>query len=132
MSIRLFRTLALAAVALALALPAARSEEASPKKADQPKSRQFTGILESVDAAAGTCTIKKVGKDKQAVVKTFKCAPDCKMTAAGKDAASLADYKAGDKVTVHYTAAGDQLLCQKMALKPAKQPKEEPKEEKKD
>ncbi len=124
MSSRLFRSLSLvtvAAVAVALASPAARAEDAKPAKE---KKHQWTGTIESCDATAGTCTIKKM-KDKKEESKTFTCAADCKMMGADDKPATMADLKPGEKVTVSYTAEGDKLVCHSLTIKPPKAPKAE-------
>jgi Cu/Ag efflux protein CusF len=103
--VRTTMAVSLAAVALAFALPASAED-----KPDKPKKRQYTGTIESIDATAGTVTLKK--KDE---TKTFTCAPDCKMSTADKKEATLGDYKVGDKITVSYTEEDGKLLCKKMA-----------------
>jgi Cu/Ag efflux protein CusF len=113
----------LAAVALALALPA-RAEEEGGKKAEKPKRHEFTGTIESMDAATSTVVIKK--KDE---TKTFTCAPDCKMRTADKKEAALSDFKVGDKVLCSYTEEDGKNICHKMGPPRAKKEKGE-KEEK--
>ncbi len=95
--------------------------------ADKPKKLQFTGTVESVDTATGTCTVTKVGKDKQAVTKTFRCTDACTYVTHGRGTATLDAFVAGDKVTVSYIEAGDQLLCHKLSLNIQKPKKEKPK-----
>jgi len=123
MSHRLFRSLSLvtiAAVAVAFTQPARAEDAAKDAKPKHTKDkRHWTGTLESIDATAGTCTVMK-GKNKKEDSKTFKCAADCKVIGADDKPATLADAKAGDKVTITYTDDGTTLLCHSMEIKPPK------------
>ncbi len=84
------------------AAPAEKKEAAAAKKAAPAKKavkKQVTGEVTAVDAKANTLTVK--GKKGDVTLST-----DDKTTVmAGKDKKTLADVKAGDKVTVHYTEA---------------------------
>jgi Cu/Ag efflux protein CusF len=102
----------LAAVALAFTIPA----QAEDKKPDKPKHHVFTGVIDAIDAKAGTLTVKK--KDES---KTFSCAADAKFATATKKEAALADFKVGDKVTVSYSEEGTKLIAHKVMT-----PKEKP------
>lgn len=117
--VRTAMAVSLAAVALAFALPA-RAED----KPEKPKKRQYTGTIESIDSTAGTVTLKK--KDE---TKTFACDAACKMSTADKKEATLADFKAGDKVTCMYTEEGDKLICHKMSPPKSKKKDKEEKSE---
>jgi Cu/Ag efflux protein CusF len=106
--LRAVTTLSIAAIALAFAAPV-RGQEAAPKP-EKPKRHAFTGIIQSVDAAAGTVI---VNKDKES--KTFKVGDKTKYSTADKKEAALADLKAGDKVTVAYTEDAGVLTAHKIA-----------------
>lgn len=82
--------LALAAVALAetKAAPAKPVEPAKKAEAKKERSHQITGIVEAVDDAAGTLTVR--GKKESVSVKV-------------KDEVSLEKIQVGDKVLVNYT-----------------------------
>ncbi len=82
--------LVLAAVALAetKAAPAKPVEPAKKAEAKKERSHQITGIVEAVDGAAGTLTVK--GKKESVSVKV-------------KDEGSLDKIQVGDKVLVNYT-----------------------------
>ncbi len=99
--------IALAGAILCLA-QTARAEE---KKAEKPKPHESTGVIESVDAKAGTVTIKH---KKESV--TFTAAADIKFGHKGeKVAMTIADLKVGDRVTVHYTEEGDKKIAHKVS-----------------
>ena len=84
--------------------------------------KQVTGEVTAVDAKANTLTVK--GKKGDVMVST-----DDKTTVmAGKDKKTLADVKAGDKVTVNYTEADGKNVAAKVAIKAAPAKKEEKKE----
>jgi Cu/Ag efflux protein CusF len=87
------------------------------KKADKP--RQLTGEITAVDPTAGTVTInsKKEGS------KTFSVTATTKFGGEGKDI-TIADLKAGDKVTIHYTEADSKLVASKVGkVDPTKEKK---------
>jgi len=84
--------------------------------------KQVTGEVTAVDAKANTLTVK--GKKGDVMVST-----DDKTTVmAGKDKKTLADVKAGDKVTVNYTEADGKNVAAKVAIKAAPAKKAEKKE----
>jgi Cu/Ag efflux protein CusF len=114
---------AMTAVALAtlIALPT-YAEDA--KKADKPKSRQFTGEITAVDAAAKTVTLKNAKGE----TKTFQ-ADGAKVMTADKPAAELTDLKVGDKVTAQFKEDGDKNIATKIAPPPAKKDKEKKEKE---
>jgi Cu/Ag efflux protein CusF len=101
----LFGTVAV--LALAFSLPA-RGEEA--EKAPKPAKHQYTGLIESVDAAAKTVTIKK----KEGDTKTFTCAEKCKLSAQDKEGAELSDFKVGEKVVAFYTEEDGKNMLHKL------------------
>lgn len=98
MSRHLLRTamaLGIAALAFSFAAPV-RAEDAP--KPEKPKRHQFTGVIESIDAKAGTLILKKDTESK-----TFKVGEKTKYSTLDKKEAALADIKVGDKVKVAYT-----------------------------
>ena len=96
-----------AALALAFSLPA-RGEET--EKAPKPSKHQYTGVIESVDAAAKTVTIKK----KEGDVKSFACAEKCKFNTKDKEGAELSDFKVGEKVVAFYTEESGKNMLHKL------------------
>ena len=110
--------IAIAAVlVLAFDLPA-RGEEA--EKAPKPAKHQYTGVIESMDAAAKTVTIKK----KEGDVKSFACAEKCKFNMNDKESAELSDFKAGEKVTAFYTEESGKNMLHKLTTPKAKKDKQ--------
>jgi len=100
------------AAAPAAAKPAPAAEKAAPmaeKKTTKPKAQQVTGTVETVDAAAGTLTVK--GRKGNVDLK------------AGEKV-KLADVKVGDKVVVKYA---DGTASSVKAVKAPKAKKAEPK-----
>ena len=101
----------LAMAALAFTVPArAEGTNTPPAKPEKPKSHQFTGVIESVDAKAGTLALKQ--RDD---VKTFKTTAKTKVSTEEKKEAELADLKVGDKVVVHYIKDGDDMIAQRIS-----------------
>ncbi len=99
----------LAAVVMLVA-PVAQAQDAAKEKPSASKTRTYTGVIESVDAAAGTITVKH--STKKDTTKTFKIGEGCKFRTADKAAAAIADFKAGDKIVLKYTGAdGEQLVA---------------------
>lgn len=116
--LRAVTVLSIAAVALAFAAPVRGEEPAA--KPEKPKRHVFTGMIQSVDAAAGAVI---VNKDKES--KTFKVGEKTKYSTADKKDAALADLKAGEKVTVAYTEDGGVLMAHKIAPPEKKKEKKE-------
>lgn len=90
-----------------------KSAAAETKSADAAKKavkKQVTGEVTAVDAKANTLTVK--GKKGDVMVST----DDKTSVMAGKDAKTLADVKAGDKVTVKYTEADGKNVATKVAI----------------
>jgi Cu/Ag efflux protein CusF len=106
--LRAVTALSFAAVALAFAAPVRGQEPAA--KPEKPKRHVFTGLIQSVDATAGTVI---VNKDKES--KTFKVGEKTKYSTTDKKDAALADLKVGEKVTVAYTEEGGVLMAHKIA-----------------
>jgi Cu/Ag efflux protein CusF len=107
-----------AALALAFSLPA-RGEET--EKAPKPSKHQYTGVIESLDAAAKTLTIKKKDGD----VKSFTCGEKCKFTMNDKESVALADFKAGEKVTAFYTEEDGKNMLHKLTTPKQKKEREQ-------
>ena len=80
------------AVALAFAVPGRAADKPEKPKAEH---HQLTGVIDAIDAAASTVTVKG-----RVDTKTFKVTDKTKISTADKKEAALADLKAGDKVTV--------------------------------
>jgi Cu/Ag efflux protein CusF len=89
--------------------------------APKPKRHQFTGIVESIDAKAGTAIVKKDTESK-----TFKIGEKTKYSTVDKKEAAVTDIKVGDKVLVSYTEEGGALIAHKIGVPavPAKKEKE--------
>ncbi len=120
--VRAATAVSLITLGLTLALPAQAQEKAEQPKAEKPKTHQFTGTIESIDAQTSAVTIKHSVK---AETKTFTCAADCKFSTADKKEAALADLKVGDKVTVRYVEDGEKLVAKKIAPPPQPAEKKE-------
>ncbi|GAB4487856.1 MAG: hypothetical protein OHK006_17540 [Thermodesulfovibrionales bacterium] len=110
------------------AAPAPKAEEkkaaAPAEKKEAPKKavkKQITGEVKAVDAKANTLT---VAKDKKEV--TVSVDDQTKIT-AGKDKKTLADVKAGDKVTVKYEEVDGKATAKSVVIKAAPAKKEEKK-----
>jgi Cu/Ag efflux protein CusF len=104
--------------------PVTKAEEGAAKeKPAKAKSHQFTGHIESINAEAGTITAKhSTQKDN---TKTFKLGDGCKFKMPGKDSATLADFKAGDKVQIKYTGEeGEQAVASSIQIPVEKAEKE--------
>jgi Cu/Ag efflux protein CusF len=88
------------------------------------KVHSVTGEVTAVDAAAKTVTLKaKKGEVVIAVVEKTSIKE-------GKEKKSLADVKAGDKVTVKYTEADGKMTAKSIAIKGAMMKHEKKMEEK--
>ena|ERR1035437_1284977 len=87
--------LSIAAVAFAFTAPVRAQDAAKPEK---PKKQVFTGLIESIDAKAGTVVIKKGTESK-----SFKIGDKTKYATADKKEAAITDIKVGDKVKVAYS-----------------------------
>jgi Cu/Ag efflux protein CusF len=81
---------------------AATAHEASPSPVEKkPKRKVYKGVIESIDMAAHTVTVKKATTSK-----TFKVAENVKFATSGNNNASLAPLKEGDLVNVRFTEDG--------------------------
>ena len=106
--LRAAMALSIAAVAFSLAAPVRAQDAPKPEK---PKRHQFTGVIESIDAKAGSAIVKKDTESK-----TFKIVEKTKYSTIDKKEAALADIKVGDKVTVTYTEEGGVLTAHKIGV----------------
>ncbi len=122
MSRHLLRTMAVAgvaAVALACALPARAQSNATPpaatppaapaEKTEKPKRHLFTGLIESIDTKANTVSVKH-----KEDVKIFSISDATKYSTEDKKDAALADFKVGEKVTVHYVEENGVLVAHRI------------------
>ena len=105
--------LAFAGVSFAQATPATPATPASPakkevKKVEKPKATRITGEIVSLDAKAGTLTVKVNGKEMS-------------FTAETKGAKSaLGKVKVGEQVRVSYTEKGGKLIAHSVTQAKAK------------
>jgi Cu/Ag efflux protein CusF len=128
----LIRSLMIVAVAALFVVPTLTRAEDAPKKEKAAKaekadkSRQLTGEVEAVDAAAKTITLKS----KKEGSKSFNVAADAKFGNDIKE--GLSAVKVGDKVTVNYTEVEGKLVASKVGhAKPAAKKEGDDKKEKK-
>jgi Cu/Ag efflux protein CusF len=105
--LRAAMALSIAAVAFAFTVPVRAEDGATPPP--KPKRQQFTGLIESIDAKAGTVIVKK-----DTASKTFKIGEKTKYATADKKEATVADIKVGDKVKVAYTEEGGVATAHKI------------------
>ena len=97
--LRAATVMGIAALALSFANPVkAQGTNAPAPKPEKAKRQTFTGLIESVDAKAGSVIVKKGTESK-----TFKVGDKTKYSTTDKKDAALADIKVGDKVKVAYT-----------------------------
>jgi Cu/Ag efflux protein CusF len=123
MSRHLLRTamvMGITALAFSFAAPVRAADEAA-SAPPKPKRHQFTGIIESIDAKAGSAIVKKDTESK-----TFKIGEKTKYSTVDKKEAAVTDIKVGDKVLVSYTEEGGVLTAHKIGVPavPAKKEKE--------
>ncbi|MEW6214978.1 MAG: hypothetical protein AB1478_07250 [Nitrospirota bacterium] len=107
------------------AAPAPAEKKAEPAKpAEKPKVKVVTGEVKAVDAVAKTITVAKKVKGK--VEETVVTVDDKTKITLGKEKKTLADVKAGDKVTVKYTQVDGKNVAKSVAIKtaPAAKPAE--------
>jgi ribosomal protein S1 len=98
------------------AAPAKAEEKAMEKKAPV-KIKQVTGEVTAVDTTAMAITVSKKVKGK--AVETVATVDDKTRIMMGKEKKTLADVKAGDKVTVHYKEVDGKNVAKSVAIKPA-------------
>jgi len=97
--LRAATVMGIAALALSFASPVkAQGTNAPAPKPEKAKRQVFTGLIESIDAKAGSVIVKKGPESK-----TFKLGDKTKYVTTEKKDAALADIKVGDKVKVTYT-----------------------------
>lgn len=105
--------------------PAKKAESAKKAEKEKPaKVLRITGEVKAVDAAAKTITIVKKVKDK--MVETVVTVDDKTAITLGKEKKTLADVKAGDKVTVKYTVVDKKNVAKSVAIAAAPPKKAEP------
>lgn len=97
------------------AAPAKAEEKAVEKKAPV-RVKQVTGEVTAVDTTAMTITVSKKLRGK--VVETVATVNDKTRIMMGKEKKTLADVKAGDKVTVHYKEIEGKNIAKSIAIKP--------------
>ena len=102
-------TLSVVAVVLTFTSIVRAEGAAKNTAAAKPKAPSATGEIATVDAKAGTLSIKRGD-----ATLTFTIAKDCKVSTAGKKEAAVTDLKVGDKVTVAYTEEGGVKVAQKI------------------
>jgi len=98
------------------AAPAKMEEKKAPaaaEKAAPVKVKQVSGAVAAVDAKAKTVTVKGKKGDVTAMV------DDKTKIMMDKDVKTLADVKAGDKVTLKYSEADGKMTAKSIAIKPA-------------
>jgi Cu/Ag efflux protein CusF len=95
--LRAAMVLGIAAIAFTAPVRAQETNQPAAKPA-KPKRQSFTGLIESIDAKAGTAVVKKGTESK-----TFKIGEKTKYATADKKEAEISDIKVGDKVKVSYT-----------------------------
>ena len=118
--LRAATVIGIAALALSFTGPVrAQGTNAPAPKPEKPKRHQFTGVIESIDAKAGSVIVKKDAESK-----TFKIGEKTKYSITDKKEAALADIKVGDKVTVSYTEEGGANIAHKIGV-PASTTKKE-------
>jgi Cu/Ag efflux protein CusF len=108
--LRAATVIGIATLALSFTSPVmAQGTNAPAPKPEKPKRHQFTGVIESIDAKAGSVIVKKDAESK-----TFKIGEKTKYSTLDKKEAALADIKIGDKVTVAYTEEGGANIAHKI------------------
>jgi len=110
----------LAAFAVALVCPV-RAEEEKADKEKKPSARQYTGIVDSMDAAAKTITLKK----KDGEMKTFTLTDDVKCLDADKKEVESAFFKVGDKAMVKFREVDGKAMAHRLQVPKAKKDHDE-------
>ncbi len=104
---------ALTMVAMGLAYTGTGFAADKPEKKEGKKpevaTKQFTGTVESCDAA---CIKVKKGEE----TKTFTVNEKTKVATAEKKEGAIGDIKAGDKVTVLYAGEGDTAVAKRIMV----------------
>jgi len=127
--------LGIAAIALSFTAPVWAADTTTPPPAPattptpppapaKPKRHQWTGIIESIDAKAGSAIVKKDTESK-----TFKIVEKTKYSTLDKKDAAITDIKVGDKVTVVY--AEESGVNTALRIGPTESAKKKEKEEQK-
>lgn len=124
---RWFRSVFLVGTVVSAAMlltPGGTHAEEQNLKEGKPKRRSFTGEVVSVDVAKKTFTLKNRKNEE----KTFICSEKCRVVLEGKEVASLADVKVGDRLTSSYTEEEDVNICHRLAPPRSKAKPKEPAE----
>lgn len=88
----------------------AAETKAAPAEAAKPAVKQVTGEVSAVDAKANTITVKgKKGDVTASLTEKTK-------VMAGKEAKTIADVKAGEKVTLKYFEEGGKNVAKKILI----------------
>jgi hypothetical protein len=123
-------------IAVSLALPVCADEAGAAAKPEKKakaageagakgNKHQVTGIIESIDAAAGTIAVKPTAKGASAETKTLKIDAACKFGTAEKKDATVADFKVGDKVVIQFEAGADGDVAKSIKIAQPPKPKED-------
>jgi Cu/Ag efflux protein CusF len=125
--LRAAMALGIASLALSFAAPVRAADTNAPTTttAPKPRPRHYTGLVESIDAKAGTVIVKKDAESK-----TFTIGDKTKYSTLDKKDATLADIKVGDKVTVAYTEDNGVLTAVKIGPTDAAKKKEKEEQKK--
>ncbi len=75
-----------------------------------PSTSEFDGTISRIDAEAGFITVAHLP-----LTKTFKVTPDCQIDILTNSAATLAELKVGDAVSVTYAELGKDLVASHIA-----------------
>ncbi len=102
-----------AVASMSFAAEEKKAETAPMEKKSPAKVKQVTGEVTAVDAKAKTVTVKGKKGDVTAMI------DDKTKIMMGKDTKTLADVKAGDKVTLKYSEADGKMMAKSIAVKPA-------------
>ncbi len=100
----------------------AAEKAAKGEKAAKPAAHAFTGVIDAIDAAANTLTVKK-GEES----KTITVNAETKISAPDKKEATLADLKVGDKVMVNFVDVDGKPVAKKIGAAAAAVKKEKKK-----
>lgn len=102
-----------AVASMSFAAEEKKAETVPMEKKSPAKVKQVTGEVTAVDAKAKTVTVKGKKGDVTAMI------DDKTKIMMGKDTKTLADVKAGDKVTLKYSEADGKMMAKSIAVKPA-------------
>lgn len=118
----------LAAFAVVFVAPARAEDEAAEKKEKKPAARQYTGVVDAIDAAAKTITLKK----KDGEMKTFTLTDDVKCYDGEKKEVEVGFFKVGDRAMVKYREADGKAMAHRVLVPKAKKDKDDKEHEEKE